>query len=167
MGDYYIAPTAVVQGDVTIGSGSSVWPFCVLRGDVAPIRIGARVAVQDGAILHCNTGVPLEIGDDVGIGHGAVVHCRSVGSRSLVGIRATVLDDVVVGCECIVAAGAVVVPGAEVPDGSVVMGAPARVVRAITDEDRAYIRHVVETYQELAARHAAGEFRALGRGGRV
>jgi len=159
---YYLARTAVVTGDVTIAADASIWYGAVVRGDVAPVRIGARTNVQDGAVLHCRTGVPLDVADEVIIGHHAVVHGRRVGRRSLIGIRATLLDDVEVGEHCLIAAGSLLVPGTTVPDGSVVMGSPGRVVREIRDEDRAYIEHAVRTYLDLAARYAAGEFRECG-----
>lgn len=157
----WIAENAVVCGDVRIGRGSSVWHHTVIRGDVAPIRLGRSVNVQDLAVLHCHAGTPLEIADNVTIGHRAVVHCRSVGRGSLIGINATVLDGAEVGENCIVAAGALVPPGAKIPDGSVVMGIPATVVRETTERDRAYIEHTQQSYAELAAAHAAGRFAAI------
>ena len=158
IGDYYVACNAVVVGDVTLGANASIWYGAVIRGDVAPIRIGDRTNVQDGAVLHCATDVPLDIGEDVLIAHHAVVHCRRIGPRTLIGIRATVLDDAEVGSDCVIAAGAVIVPGTIIPDGSVVMGIPGRVVRETTDRDRAYIHEGIETYLRLAPRHVAGEF---------
>lgn len=158
----FVAPTAYVGGEVSIGEGSTVMHHVVIRGDIAPIRIGSRVNVQDGSILHTRAGTPLEIADDVGIGHRAVVHCRSIGARTLIGIGAIVLDESVIGSECIVAAGAVAPPGSTIPDGSVVMGVPARIVRKTTDEDLKTIDHVVESYVALGLRHAAGEFPNIG-----
>lgn len=154
----YIAQSAIVVGDVSLGEGCNIWHYCVLRGDVAPIRLGKNVNVQDGSILHCRHDVPLEIADDVGIGHGAIVHCTSVGPRSLIGIRATVLDNCEIGEDCLIGAGSIVPPGMRIPPGSVVMGVPAKVVRPIRDEERDYIRFVVEGYVELSRRHAAGAF---------
>jgi carbonic anhydrase/acetyltransferase-like protein (isoleucine patch superfamily) len=162
IGEVYIAPSAVVEGDVVLGARCNIWHHCVLRGDVAPIRLGARVNVQDGSILHCRRGVALEIADDVAIGHQAIVHCRSVGSGTLIGIRATVLDDCEIGEHCLIAAGAVVPPGTRVPDGSVVMGLPGRVVRPVRDEERAYIARIVEGYQQLAEAHAEGLYPKYG-----
>ena len=162
VGSFYAAASAVIVGDVTIGEDSSVWHGCVLRGDVAPIRIGERTSVQDGTVLHCRLNVPLTVGDDVVIGHRAVVHCARVGSRSLVGIGAVILDEAEIGEDCLVAAGAVVMPGVKVPDGSVILGLPAKVVRPIRDDEKAYIRRVVETYLDLSRRHAAGEFPPVG-----
>ncbi len=157
-GIYYAAESAVIVGNVYIGEDSSVWHHCVLRGDVAPIRVGERTNIQDGSVLHCKLDVPLEVGSEVVIGHNAVVHCKWVGSRSLIGIQATVLDDSQVGEDCLIAAGTVVPPGMIIPDGSLVMGTPAKVVRELREEERAYIRRVVDGYAELARRHAAGEF---------
>ena len=158
VGAAYVAGSAIVVGDVRMGTDSNIWHHCVVRGDVAPVRLGERVNVQDNSVLHCKLGVTLEIADDVAIGHQAVVHCKSVGPRTLVGIRATLLDDCEIGEDCLIAAGAVVAPGTIVPSGSVVMGLPGKVARPIRDEERAYIRRVVATYLELSRRHAAGEF---------
>jgi len=159
IGDHvYIAPTAYVGGDVTLGDHCTVMHHVMIRGDIAPVRIGKRVNVQDGSVLHTRYGVPLEIADDVGIGHRAVVHCRRIGRRTLIGIGAIVLDDCEVGCECIIAAGALLPPRTVVPDGSVVMGGPGKVVRRCTEADLATIDHVLNSYIELGRRHAAGEF---------
>ncbi len=160
-GTFYAARSAVITGDVQIGAESSVWHFCVLRGDVAPIRVGERVNIQDGAILHCKREVPLVVGDDVVIGHQAIVHCKRVGSRTLIGIRAILLDDAVIGDDCLIAAGALVPPGAVIPDGSVVIGVPGKVQRPTQTDERAYIQGVVQSYLELARRHASGEFDTL------
>lgn len=154
----YIAPTAYVGGDVTIGDRSTVMHHVVIRGDIAAIRLGARVNIQDGSIVHTPHGVPLDIADDVGVGHRAIVHCRSVGSRSLIGMGAILLDDCVIGSHCIIAAGTVLPPGTTIPDGSVVMGVPGRIVRQTSEQDLAVIDHVVESYIELGARHAAGRY---------
>jgi len=121
----YLAETAYVGGDVTIGDACTIMHHVVIRGDVAAIRIGNRVNVQDGAVIHTETGVPLDIGDDVVIGHRAVVHCRRVGRGALIGIGAIVLDQCDVGEGAIVAAGAVVPPGMVVPPGKMAMGVPA------------------------------------------
>ncbi len=154
----YIAPTAYVGGDVELGDECTVMHHVVIRGDVSAIRIGRRVNVQDGTVIHTKSGVPLELGDDIGIGHRAVVHCRRVGSNTLIGIGSIVLDDAEVGDGCIIAAGALVTPGTVIPPGKLVMGMPARVVRDVTAQDREYIRFVVENYIRLGRQHAAGEF---------
>ena len=154
----YIAPTAFVAGRVTLGDHCSVWHHVMIRGDVAAIRIGKRVNIQDGAIVHTETDVDLDIADEVAIGHRAVVHCRRVGRATLIGIGAIVLDRAEIGEGCIVAAGALVPPGMKVPDGKVVMGVPAKVVRETTEDERAYHRHVVERYVQLAGKHAGGMY---------
>jgi carbonic anhydrase/acetyltransferase-like protein (isoleucine patch superfamily) len=154
----YIAPTAYVAGDVVLGDGCTIMHHVMIRGDIAPIRIGANVNIQDGSVVHTPTGVPLDIGDDVGVGHRAVVHCRSVGSRTLIGIGAIVLDDCRIGDRCIIAAGSVVPPGTIVPDGSVVMGVPGKKVREINEADLKIIDHVVASYVRLGRQHARGDF---------
>ncbi len=159
VGSVFIASSAVIVGDVALGEDCNIWHHAVLRGDVAPIRLGKRVNVQDGSVLHCNHNVPLEIADDVAIGHLACLHCKRVGPNTLIATRATVLDDAEIGQDCIVGAGAVVPPGTVIPDGSVVVGMPGKIARPMRDKDREYIRRVVEYYVELAKRHADGEFK--------
>lgn len=154
----YIAPTAYVAGDVTLGDQVTVMHHVMIRGDIAPIRIGARVNVQDGTVVHTPHGVPLDIADDVGIGHRAVVHCRSIGPRTLIGIGAIVLDDCEIGSRCLIGAGSLLVPRTRIPDGSVVMGVPGQVVRQTSDRDLATIDHVLRSYLELGRQHAAGRF---------
>lgn len=152
--EHFQANDAVICGDVSIGQDSSFWFQTVVRGDVAPIRIGSRTNIQEHCVLHCDTGEPLEIGDDVTIGHGAVVHCRRVGSRTLIGMKAVLLGECVVGEDCVVAAGAVLSPGTVVPDGHVAMGIPAKVVRPIRDSEREFIRVNGAHYVQLAHEHA-------------
>lgn len=154
----YSAPNAVIVGDVTIGEGSSIWFNAVIRGDVAPIVIGKRVNVQDGAVIHCDTGFPNTIGDDVTIGHGAIVHGASVGDGTLIGMSATLLGRTQIGKECLIAAGAVVPPGLVVPDRMCVMGVPGKIVRAVTEEELKYMRWLAPHYLELAEKYERGEF---------
>lgn len=156
--DVYIAPTAYVGGDVVVGDQSTVMHFVAIRGDIAPIRIGARVNVQDGAVLHTADGTALDIADEVSIGHRAVVHCRKVGSRTLIGIGAILLDDCQIGSRCIVAAGAVVAPGTEIPEGSVVMGVPGRIVRKTGEADLAAIDQAVQNYIKIGREHGKGRY---------
>ncbi len=158
VGSAYLARSAVVVGDVTLGVGCNIWHHAVLRGDVAPIRLGERVNVQDGAVLHCDMETPLIVGDDVTIGHSAVVHGACVGSGTLIGMGAVLLGRSEIGAGCILAAGTVVSPGMQIPDGSMVRGVPGRIVRAVTDEERADILRNVQYYVALAERHAAGEY---------
>lgn len=157
VGDIFLAPTAVLSGDVTVGRGVSLWYGAVVRGDVAPIRLGENVNVQDCAVVHCDYGVPNEIEAGVVIGHAAVVHGRRVGADTLVGIGAKLLSESVIGPECVIAAGAVVPPGMVVPPRSVVMGLPGKVVRPVTDDELAKTRMIAERYREMARRYAAGD----------
>ncbi len=154
----YIAPTAYVGGAVVIGARSTIMHHVVVRGDVAPIRIGQCVNVQDASVLHVRAGVPLIIEDDVSIGHRAVVHCKRVGRGALIGTGAIVLDDAEIGAGAIVAAGALVRPGIEVPPGTLVVGVPARVKRDVTDADREYMARVRESYLELNREHGQGKY---------
>jgi len=154
----YIAPTAYVGGDLEIGDSCTIMHHVTVRADIAPIRIGARVNLQDGAIVHTPWGIPLDIADDVGVGHRAVVHCRSIGSRTLIGTGSILLDDCEIGERCLIAAGTVLPPGSQIPDGFVVMGVPGMLVREVTEKDLAAIDHVIESYQHIGRRHTAGEF---------
>jgi carbonic anhydrase/acetyltransferase-like protein (isoleucine patch superfamily) len=156
--DVYLAPTAYVGGDVTLGDGCTVMHHVVIRGDVSPIRVGARCNIQDGTILHTNRGVPLDIEDDVSIGHRAVVHCRRVGAGSLIGIGTIVLDDCEIGRGCLIAAGAVVPPRTLVPDGKLVMGIPGRNMRDVNDAERLYFQEITASYLHLGRLHAAGQY---------
>jgi carbonic anhydrase/acetyltransferase-like protein (isoleucine patch superfamily) len=155
---YFTSPTSVIVGDVKIGEFSSIWFGAVIRGDVAPIVIGRRVNVQDNVVIHCDTGVANTIEDDVSIGHSAVVHGIRVGSGSLIGMGATLLSRSIIGQRCLVAAGAVVPPDLNVPDGMVVMGVPGKIVRAVKPEEFEYMKWLTTHYQELAEKYVAGEF---------
>jgi carbonic anhydrase/acetyltransferase-like protein (isoleucine patch superfamily) len=154
------ARNATVVGEVTVAENASIWFNAVIRGDVAAVTIGRRTNVQDNAVIHCDSGVPNHIGDDVTIGHGAIVHGVRVGDGTLIGMGATVLGRSTIGRGCLVAAGAVVPPGLDVPDGMVVMGVPGRIVRPIRPEEVEYARWLSGHYVRLAERYAAGEFDA-------
>ncbi len=148
--DAYVAPTAVVIGDVVLGNRTSVWFGTVVRGDVHRIRIGTRTNVQDNCSLHVTGDThPLTIGDDVSIGHRAVVHGCTVGDRVLVGMGAIVLDGAWIGSDSIVGAGAVVPEGARHPPGSVLLGVPARRLRELREEEKARIRKTRDDYVAL------------------
>ena len=145
-----------VIGDVEMGEGSSIWPGAVVRGDVHRIRIGARTNLQDGVVVHVTTDThPTQVGDDVTVGHKAVLHGCTIEDRCLIGMGAIVLDGAVVGPDAMVGAGAVVTPGTVVPPGTLALGAPARVRRALTDEEKAGLRESAAHYVELAARYRA------------
>lgn len=156
--DVYIAPTAYVGGDVTLSDQCTVMHQVVIRADVSAIRIGKRVNVQDGTIVHTNRGVQLDIEDDVSIGHCAVVHCRRVGAGSLIGIGSIVLDDCEIGKGCLIAAGSLLPPRTMVPDGKVVMGVPGKIVRDTTPQEREYFAEVNASYIHLGRLHSAGKY---------
>jgi len=156
--DVFIAESSYVSGAVTMGDECTVMPLVVIRADIAEIRIGSRVNIQDGTVVHTKHGVALDIGDDVGIGHRAVVHGRRVGANTLIGIGAVVLDDCEIGQHCVIAAGSVLTPSTIIPDGKVVMGIPGKVVRDVTDRDIKMIDHVVQSYRLLGRQHREGQF---------
>lgn len=147
----YLAQGAVVVGDVEIGALSSVWHNAVLRGDVAPITVGAGSNVQDCAVLHGATGFGVVVGDGVTIGHGAIVHGCTIGDNTLIGMGAIVLNGAQIGRDCIVGAGAVVTQGTVIPDSSVAFGSPARVVRSVTAQERSANRANAQEYVRLAS----------------
>lgn len=149
----YVAPAAVVIGQVRLEESASVWPSAVIRGDNDGISIGRRSNVQDGAVLHVDRGHPLWVGEDVTIGHGAVVHGCTIGDKSLVGINATVLNDVHIGKYCIVGAGSVVPEGKQFPDRSLIIGIPAKVARRVTEAEIEWILWNARDYAERAQQY--------------
>ncbi|MCB9897320.1 MAG: gamma carbonic anhydrase family protein [Planctomycetes bacterium] len=151
--DAYVASTAAVTGDVRLGHDVSVWYGATIRGDCAPITVGDLTNVQDGAVIHADTGVPNDIGREVTIGHAAVVHGRRVGDLCLIGIGAVVLGRSEIGDGCIIAAGAVVKEGAIIPPRSLVAGVPGKVVREVRDDELAEFAHHARTYLDLARSH--------------
>lgn len=156
--EVFVAGGAAVIGDVEIGDQSSIWYNTVVRGDVYPIRIGARTNVQDGSIVHVTSGEhATNIGDEVTIGHGAIIHGCDIADRCLIGMGSTILDGAVVESHSLVAAGALVPPGMTVPSGTLVMGSPASVARELTDQERASIEKSAAKYVQLARRHEADE----------
>ncbi|MBI3611396.1 MAG: gamma carbonic anhydrase family protein [Nitrospirae bacterium] len=146
----FIAETASVVGDVSIGKSSSVWFSAVVRGDIAPVILGRETNVQDGAVLHVGHGFPCVIGDRVTIGHGAIVHGATVKDEAMIGIGAIVLNGAVIGERSLVAAGAVVTENTVIPPGSLVMGIPARPMKPVSDEQRAYILEAAANYIRYA-----------------
>jgi gamma-carbonic anhydrase len=148
--DAFIAPNAAVIGDTEIGQESSIWFGCVLRGDVSPIRIGARVNIQDGTIVHVSSkGIGTTIGDEVSIGHMALIHACKLETGSFIGMGAVVMDGVVVETGAMVAAGALVTPGKVVPAGQLWAGRPAQFMRTLTEADYETFRYTVREYVEL------------------
>lgn len=150
----WVAPTAVIIGDVEIGPDSSVFYGAVLRGDVNKIRIGARTNIQDNSVLHVDEDAPCTLGDDVTVGHMALVHGTTVGDGTLVGMKSALLSRSVVGAGALIAAGAVVLEGQEIPDKSLAAGVPAKVRRELSDEQSASFIPHAGRYVELAKRHA-------------
>ncbi|MFQ5745915.1 MAG: gamma carbonic anhydrase family protein [Gemmatimonadota bacterium] len=155
----WVAPTAVVVGDVTVAERASVWHGCVLRGDIAPILIGEDTNVQDLTVVHVDVGQPAIVGARVGIGHRAVIHGCEIEDDCLIGMGAIVLSGARIGQGSLVAAGAVVTEGMDVPAGRLVAGVPARVVREVDEELRARMRRTVEHYGVLKEGHRAGRWR--------
>jgi carbonic anhydrase/acetyltransferase-like protein (isoleucine patch superfamily) len=155
----WVADSAQVIGRVALGEGASVWYGAVLRGDNDWITLGARSNVQDGSVLHTDMGFPLTLGDDVTVGHQVMLHGCTVGDGSLIGIQAVVLNGARIGANCLVGAGAVVTEGKAFPDHSLIIGAPARVVRQITPEQIARMRLGAAHYVENAQRHRLGLMR--------
>ena len=150
----FVHPRATVIGDVRLGPRSSVWPSAVLRGDINFIEVGEGSNVQDGAVVHLSNDHPVVIGKYVTVGHGAIVHACTVGDECLIGMHATVLDGAVIGKQSIVGANALVPQGLQVPEGSMVLGVPAKVVRPLTSEERAGLKGWAEKYVEVAKAHA-------------
>ena len=131
-----IAEGAIVRGDVQLGADASIWYNAVLRGDVESITVGSGSNIQDGCVVHVDAGAPVHIGEMVTIGHGAIVHGCTIGDGALIGMGAIILNGAVIGEGCIVGAGTLVTQGKHIPAGTLVMGSPARMVRAVTAEER-------------------------------
>ena len=147
----YIAKTAVVLGDVRLGEQSSVWYNAVVRGDINYIEVGHHTNIQDNAVLHLADEFPCIVGNYVTVGHSAVVHACTVGSEVLIGMGAIVLDGAIVGDQCLIGAGALVVGGMKIPDGSLVLGSPAKIVRELTAKERGELRHWADKYVDNGA----------------
>jgi carbonic anhydrase/acetyltransferase-like protein (isoleucine patch superfamily) len=151
----FIAPSADVIGSVSLGNEASVWFGAVLRGDNDWIRIGDGTNVQDGSIIHVDPGVPVLIGSNVTIGHGVMLHGCHIGDGALIGNRAMVLDGARIGAGCLIAAGALITPNTAVPPGSVVMGAPGKIVREVQPRDLERMRQGCEAYRVKMHDYAA------------
>lgn len=152
--DAFVAPGAFVMGQVTLGAQSNIWYNCVLRGDVMPITVGARTNIQDLSMIHVSTGTfSCHIGDDVTIGHKATIHGCIIGNGCLIGMGAIILDGAVIEDHCLIAAGSIIPPGKRIPSGSVVMGAPGKVKRTLTEAQIQHHYASAHHYVELAERH--------------
>lgn len=152
--EYWIAPTAAVMGRVVLKKNASIWWGAVLRGDNDPITIGEGSNVQDGSVLHTDTGSPLNIGANVTVGHMVMLHGCTIGDGSLVGIGSTVLNGAVIGKNCLIGAGCLITEGKEIPDNSLVLGMPAKVVREVTEDHIAMIKRGVDSYANKWKRFA-------------
>ncbi len=131
----FIAPSAIVLGDVNIGKDVGIWYHATIRGDREPISIGKGSNIQDNSVVHVDAGYPVVIGENVTVGHGAILHGCNVGDNSLIGMGAIIMNGAKIGKNCIVGAGALVTQGTEVPDNSLILGNPAKVRRAVTEEE--------------------------------
>lgn len=150
----WVAPSAQVMGQVSVGAGASIWFGTVVRGDTERITIGAGSNIQDASVLHADAGQPLVIGERVTVGHQAMLHGCTVGDESLIGIGAIVLNGAKIGKNCLVGAGALVTEGKEFPDGSMILGSPAKVVRQLTPEQIEGLRQSAQHYKTNAQRFA-------------
>ena len=152
----WVADSAQVIGDVRLEADVSIWFNTVLRGDNDPITIGSGSNIQDGSVLHTDNGVPLTIGRHVTVGHQVMLHGCTIGDESLIGIGAVVLNGAKIGKHCLVGAGALVTEGKEFPDGSMILGSPAKVVRQLTEAQIDGLRRSAQHYRDNAQRFKKG-----------
>lgn len=152
----FIAPGAVVLGEVSLGENVSVWYNATVRADRASVTVGSGSNIQDNSVVHVEEGYPVEIGENVTIGHGAIVHGCVVGDNTLVGMGAILMNGSRIGKNCVIAAGAIVTGGTEIPDNSLVIGAPGRIIRQVTPEQTEENRRNARLYAEEARREKAG-----------
>ena len=152
----WIAPSAVLVGDIVVGAEVGIWFGVVARGDIETITIGARSNIQDNCVLHTDRGHPLVIGENCTIGHAAIVHGCSIGDNTLIGMGATVLNGARIGKNCLIGANALITEGKEIPDNSMVVGAPGKVIRQIDAEGVRNLAASAERYVQNARRYAAG-----------
>lgn len=152
----WVADSAQVIGNVHLGAGSSVWFGVVIRGDMDAINVGAGSNIQDNSVLHADHGVPLTIGANVSVGHQVMLHGCSIGDGSLIGIQAVVLNGAKIGKNCLVGAGSLVTEGKAFPDGSMILGSPARAVRQLSAERLEDLKMIAQHYMDNAARYRSG-----------
>lgn len=148
----YLAPGSHIIGDVVLEKDSSVWFNAVLRGDCDRITIGEGTNIQDGSVLHTDVGIPLTIGKGVTVGHKVMLHGCEIGDYSLIGINAVILNGAKIGKYCVIGANALITEGKVIPDGSVVMGAPGKIVKEVSEEQKAMLQQSAEHYQKNAVR---------------
>ncbi|MBA6413743.1 gamma carbonic anhydrase family protein [Parahaliea sp. F7430] len=152
---HFIAPNAAVIGDVSLHERVSIWFSCVLRGDVERIEIGAGSNIQDGTVIHADPGFPTVVGRNVTVGHNAMLHGCTIGDGSLVGIAAVVLNGAKIGKNCLIGANALVTEGMEIPDGSLVLGAPAKVRKTLSEDEQKMLQLNAEYYVKNAENFSA------------
>ena len=143
---HFVAPNASIIGNVTLMQGASVWFNAVLRGDNDLIEIGRNSNIQDGAVLHTDPGIELIIGDNVTVGHQAMLHGCTIGNNSLIGIGSTILNHAKIGGNCLVGAHSLITEGKEFPDGVVILGSPARIVRELTEQEMDFLKSSADVY---------------------
>jgi len=155
-GDFFIAPGARLIGRVSLGEGASVWFNAVIRGDNEPITIGPGSNIQDGCVLHTDPGFPLTLGEEVTVGHNVILHGCTIGEGTLVGMGAVILNGARIGRECLIGANALITEGKEIPDRSMVVGQPGRVIRQVDDEMAAALRQGAEVYRRRQRQYRTG-----------
>lgn len=154
--EYWIAPNAIVIGQVRLKKHASVWFNTIIRGDNDLIEIGERTNIQDGCVLHTDKGYPMIISDGCTVGHMAMLHGCTIGPNTLIGIGATLLNGSKIGANCIIGAHALITEGKEIPDNSLVMGSPGKIVRQLSDEDAEHLKHLSRHYVDNSARYRKG-----------
>jgi carbonic anhydrase/acetyltransferase-like protein (isoleucine patch superfamily) len=152
-GDYWIAPNAVVIGSVVLGANASIWFGCIVRGDNDTITIGENSQLQDGCVLHVDPGFPITIGNKVSVGHMAMLHGCTIGDSSLIGIKSVILNGARVGRNCLIGANSLIAEGKEIPDGSLVIGSPGKVIRQLSAEEIQEINDASDNYVQRYKRY--------------
>ena len=153
LGDYFIAESAAVIGSVTLHPNASIWFNCVVRGDTDDIIIGENTNIQDGSVLHTDPGIKLRIGRDVTVGHMVMLHGCEIGDATLIGIKSVILNGARIGRNCIVGANTLITEGKQIPEGSLVMGSPGKVVRPVTPQEITMMTVHAQHYVENAKRY--------------
>ena len=150
----FVAPNSTLVGEVVLGKGSSVWFYAALRSEAEPITVGENSCVEDHVLMHCPKGKPVRIGNNVTVGHGSIVHGATIEDNVLIGMHATIMDGAHIGEGSLIAAGALVKEGMEIPPRSLVVGAPAKVVREVSDKQRESVANSIKAYSKLASEYA-------------
>ena len=158
----YVAPEAIIIGDVVIEKGCSIWPYAVIRADLSEVRIGEGSSIQEHCQIHGNPGKPTIIGKNVSVGHGAIIHAAKIGDLVVIGMNSCILDDAEIGVGSVVGAGAVVRSGMKVPKGSLVVGVPGKIVKENDPSLKEAARKNAEEYHRLRDAHKRGDFPRYG-----